>query len=850
MKTPFKAYIILCLSALILIGCSRKNDSFVSRNFHAVTTEYNTLYNGYNALEQGRKSLNEGYTDNYWEILPVERMQVSDEIVLPGQSKNADFERAEEKAVKAVQKHGMNINGKEKNPQIDEAYLLLGKSRYFDQRFVPAMEAFNYILYKYPASDKINQARIWREKSNLRLENTELAITNLKRLMYQEELEGKDLADATSMLAEGYIAMEYLDSAITQLEIASKATKSNDERGRYRFIQGQLYNALKKPDSANYAFDRVIELNRKTPRIYLISAHIEKAKNFDFESGNKLEFLELLTELEENRENRPYLDKIYHQIAEYHLVNSSDTIAEKYYNKSLRTDSRDRFLNAMNHQNLGNMNFDNSEYKKAGAYYDSTMLNLKQNSKLYREIKRKRENLDDVIRYEDIAQRNDSILSLISLSDEQRLVYFTEYTDKLKQEAEEAKAKEEIAKQNAATGLKTSGNNSIAKGIGAKGKQAPNIKSFYFYNPVTVAFGKNEFSKIWGNRSLEDNWRWSSKSNPGSSSQSLGEEFVDASEEELFDPEFYISKIPTEQIAIDSLAKDRNFAYYQLGLIYKDKFKEYVLAKDKLKALLESNPEERLILPAKYNLHKLYVLLNQSGEAEIAKNDIINNHPDSRYAAILLNPDSNLGEDENSPENIYEGLYKQFEAQNYATVISESDTYISMFDGEAIVPKFEFLKAVANARLFGFEAYKKAINYIALNYPNSPEGKQAETMMQSVIPMLEKKTFVDEASSKNFKVIYSFKDASKEEIEEFANKLNESIEVVRYFDLSSSIDKYNANTTFVVVHGLTSLQGAQGFKDILKDYKKRIERNHFSISSDNYEVIQIHKNLDAYIESQ
>jgi hypothetical protein len=850
LKTPFKAYIILCLSALILIGCSRKNDSFVSRNFHAVTTEYNTLYNGYNALEQGRKSLNEGYTDNYWEILPVERMQVSDEIVLPGQSKNADFERAEEKAVKAVQKHGMNINGKEKNPQIDEAYLLLGKSRYFDQRFVPAMEAFNYILYKYPASDKINQARIWREKSNLRLENTELAITNLKRLMYQEELEGKDLADATSMLAEGYIAMEYLDSAITQLEIASKATKSNDERGRYRFIQGQLYNALKKPDSANYAFDRVIELNRKTPRIYLISAHIEKAKNFDFESGNKLEFLELLTELEENRENRPYLDKIYHQIAEYHLVNSSDTIAEKYYNKSLRTDSRDQFLNAMNHQNLGNMNFDNSEYKKAGAYYDSTMLNLKQNSKLYREIKRKRENLDDVIRYEDIAQRNDSILSLISLSDEQRLVYFTEYTDKLKQEAEEAKAKEEIAKQNAATGLKTSGNNSIAKGIGAKGKQAPNIKSFYFYNPVTVAFGKNEFSKIWGNRSLEDNWRWSSKSNPGSSSQSLGEEFVDASEEELFDPEFYISKIPTEQIAIDSLAKDRNFAYYQLGLIYKDKFKEYVLAKDKLKALLESNPEERLILPAKYNLHKLYVLLNQSGEAEIAKNDIINNHPDSRYAAILLNPDSNLGEDENSPENIYEGLYKQFEAQNYATVISESDTYISMFDGEAIVPKFEFLKAVANARLFGFEAYKKAINYIALNYPNSPEGKQAETMMQSVIPMLEKKTFVDEASSKNFKVIYSFKDASKEEIEEFANKLNESIEVVRYFDLSSSIDKYNANTTFVVVHGLTSLQGAQGFKDILKDYKKRIERNHFSISSDNYEVIQIHKNLDAYIESQ
>ena len=79
MKTTFKVYTLFCLTTFILSGCSRKNDSFVSRNFHAVTTEFNTLYNGYNALEQGRKSLNESYSDNYWEILPVERMQVSDE---------------------------------------------------------------------------------------------------------------------------------------------------------------------------------------------------------------------------------------------------------------------------------------------------------------------------------------------------------------------------------------------------------------------------------------------------------------------------------------------------------------------------------------------------------------------------------------------------------------------------------------------------------------------------------------------------------------------------------------------------------------------------------------------------
>jgi len=95
------------------VSCSRKKDKFISRNFHAVTAEFNPLFNGYNALEEGRTSLNDNYFDNYWDILPIERMQISEEIMLPGQSKNENFTRAEEKATKAIQKHSMNIKGKE-----------------------------------------------------------------------------------------------------------------------------------------------------------------------------------------------------------------------------------------------------------------------------------------------------------------------------------------------------------------------------------------------------------------------------------------------------------------------------------------------------------------------------------------------------------------------------------------------------------------------------------------------------------------------------------------------------------------------------------------------------------------
>ncbi len=834
---------------LFVTSCSRKNNTIINRNFHALGTKYNILYNGYIALEKGRETVDNAATDNFWELLPVERMQVSEDVFFPGQARNQDFERAEEKAIKAVQKHGMNIKGKEYNPQIDEAYLLLGEARYFDQRFIPALEAFNYILYKYPASDKINTAKVWREKTNIRLENNELALKNLKRLLDQEELEDQDLADATAMMAQAYINIKAKDSALTQLKVAAEFTKRKREEARYNFIIGQLYNEFGHKDSANLVFDKIIDMHRKIPRPFYVNAHLAKAANFDMENGDKLEFEEYLTDLEENRENRPYLDKIYYRIAEYHRANTSDSLAMAYYNKSLRTNTGDKQLRALDYATLGDMNFDNANYRIAGAYYDSTMTNQKLNSKPYRIIKKKRENLEDVILYEDIAQVNDSILNLVSLSDADRLAIFTEYTNDLKAEAEAEKERQEAAERKN-SGLATIDNNKVGKSQRANPKANSGKQEFYFYNQTTKSFGKNEFVKIWGDRELRDNWRLSSKSINKAKNLQSGEVDDSASDEEMFNPEFYISQIPSDQKVIDSISKERNFAYYQLGSIYKEKFKEFELAQDKLEKLLLSNPEERLILPSKYNLYKIYVELGLDSKAEAMKNDIVSNHPDSRYAQILLNPSSEFAKDENSPESIYENLYEQFNNQDYAEVISAAEVNITKFEGDPIVPKFEILKASAKGRLYGFEAYKEGVNYIALTYPNSEEGKRAEEILKDVIPVLAKKEFVDDNDAKHFNVLYPFEANQTEEINEFVKKLNEAVSKVTYFDLTTSIDVYDENITFVVVHGLKSAQGASGFAEILEENKHKIVHDFYSISSPNYEIVQRHKNLNDYLASQ
>ncbi len=837
---------LFILAVVFLAACSRKKNTFLNRNVHAVTTEFNTLYNGDVAYTEAKEQLAYGFRDNFWEILPVERIEVQEaEVKAPGATKGGGggFNLAEEKAAKAIQKHSMYIDGKEYNPQIDEAYMLLGKSRYYDGRFIPALDAFNFILDRYPTSNNINIAKVWKAKTNIRLKNEEYAIENLKKMFDEADLKEEEIADGAAMMAQAFINMDSLQPALDYIKMAAVNVKDKELEGRYIFIKGQIYNRLGQKDSANIAFDEVIEMNRKTSRSYMINAYLEKGKNFDYENGDRIAFLELLQDLEKNRENRPFLDKIYNQFGDYYRNSDSIDTAVKYYNKSIKAFKQDRVLQSVNYQTLAEIDFDNAEYKNAGAYYDSTLTFLEENSRQWRRVKKKRENLDDVIKYEDIATKNDSILKLTKMSESEQLAFFSDYTSKLKQQAvkdslEAIKIEQKIAN----------------KEFYEKGKTAvsgPNKGSstFYFYNTSTVAYGKGEFRKIWGDRKLEDNWRISSKKTTLNNNDEEVANVTPIAENELYKPETYIARIPSDQKVLDSLAKDRNFAYYQLGLIYKEKFKEYNLAANRLEKLLTNNPEERLVVPAKYNLVKIYEILENPSEADKYRNDILTNHSDTRYAEILRNPNSQLPTDESSPEFKYKQLYKEFEASKYAEVIQKCDEYMMIYNGNDIVPKFELLKATAIGRQQGFEAYKKALNFVSLNYPSTEEGKQAQQIYSNVLPVLAVKDFAPETETDSWKLVYKFSNEEGEAALKLKEQLDKAIENYHYTNLVTSIDYYDPQTRLVIVHGLNTNLGARGFGEVLKENKEfKIKRPFFEISTPNYKVIQIHKNLDDYLK--
>jgi tetratricopeptide (TPR) repeat protein len=854
---------------LFLIACSTKKDTFLARKSHALSTKYNILYNGQIGLDKGVVGIKANSKDDFWKRLPIEKMQIKEDFIAGEKPKNADFELAETKATKAIQKHSMNIDGREKNSQIDEAYLLLGKSRYYDQRFVPALDAFNYILYKYPNSSNIYEAKIWREKTNMRLGNDALVVKNISKLLDEQKLSNQVVANANALLSEAFLNLEEKDSAVAKLKIAEEYTKIKAEKARYRFILGQLYEELGKKDSAMYSYQSVIDMKRKAAREYVIQAQAKKAQLFDYEKGDTTVFSKTFKTLVADRENRPFLDVIYYQMGVFHDKNNNQKQALKYYNSSLKKATTDQYLIASNYRNLGNMYFKNAEYPIAAKYYDSTLVKLDTKTREFLSIQKNRKNLDEVIQYEAIAKRNDSIIHVASLPETDRVLYFENYIDKLKKSDEAKRISEEKEKDRLERIERNTKPTSIDPVVSGQDLGKPKKASlappsmavastnqasvFYFYNPTTLAFGKVEFKKIWGERSLSGNWRLSTgktdlKENDTINGKTPNTENVLAEEKiiEQYTTDYYLKQLPTSQTALDSIVKERNFVYYQLGVVYKEKFKEYDLASSKLEQLLKNNPEEKLVLPAMYNLFKIYQITD-ANKAEEMRKRISAQFPDSRYAQIINNTNQNEALANETPESEYNKWYKLYREEQFLVVLEKSDALINQFSGDEIVSKFELLKANTIGKLRGLAAYKNALQYVADNYPNSEEGKNALEIVTTQIPFLEQMNF-NTTDTKNWKILYKVGSREDKNTKAIQEKIKKFITVENHQNLTFSYDVYTEKENFITIHGINSEVYANAIVKALKEDKKyKIDEPTIVISNENYKVVQIKKNLDAYL---
>jgi len=816
LKNFFISYLIFLFHAALVLSCSTQKDKMLNRKYHALNTKYNVLFNGKEALRIGESIIKSTLEDDFYEILETDPILLKGEkldqnTIVPG------FQKAEDKAVKAIQKHSMKFNGLEKNNKIDEAYLLLGKSRYYDRRFFPAIEAFNFLLDNNIDEAVFIEGRIWREKTNIRLQNNQTAINNLRSLSRSLVNTNNFYGLANATVAQAFINLKQLDSANFYITRAGNYEKNIDQKIRYRYITAQINERLGNRELALSNYQSIVNMNWKVKRKFWINSKINSLRLAHY--INQTPFIEPISELLDVYENKLFSHTINRAIALYYLDKNIDSLAQKYLSISLYSDGIDQSTREKNYRNLIDLNLKNQKYVITGMYLDSLISLLPDESIKQKKALRERESLSDILFYENQFKETDSLIYLLGLSREEQLLFFQNYLSKKTETA--INKIEEIELKNGSKSFFTQKNKS----------------SFYFYNPTEVIKGKQIYASTWGKRPNIDNWRDKTIVRYGGLDQNKVklEEFK-IPEIEVETPEFYVKKLPKNTF-MDSLIKKNSQAALKLGVIYKEKYKAKDLAIKNLEFIVDNDLDTTFITPALYNLYNIFKS-DSIEKANYYKNELLIKYPKSVYAQYFIDPNNfDVGEFR-TPKSLYLKALLQFDRREYLDALKTLENIRLLIENTDWEPKAALLKAQVIGRLYGKNSWIEALENIILEYPNSKSAIKANSDLNLIKNIFKEKTKV----LVEFKWVFPFKRSKEFEQNELIESLKSNIENLKINDWRISKDTYNNDYQFVVIHGIKSKSKALELKAKLPESTLRLlDSNNFITLSSQYRKLFVEK---------
>ena len=804
------------LFLIFFTACSTQKNRFVNRQYHRMTTAYNVLFNGEEAFKVGKSILDASVEDNFFELLEVEPITLSGEDIntrtmVPG------FERAEEKAVKAIQKHSMRFEGIQRNDQIDEAYLLLGKARYYDRRFFPALEAFNFLLESYGSQEAYLEGIVWREKTNIRLLNNEIAIGNLRPLARKLLTKNKFYGAANATVAQAFINLKQYDSAQYYISKAAQYDTNEKRKGRYYFISGQLHEKAFQSDSALVAYENVLALRKKTERKYWLHAKIKQqlllAQRDSLDPENNL--LSLLRKFE----NRAFTHVIYRALGTYYLNRSEDSLAKMYFTASQKEPTLNEPTQKANYRDLADFYFRYGAYEKTGAYLDSLIPLLNKSPLAQKRTIRKRNNLEGILKYENNIRLTDSLLALLSLPKEAQKAYFEQYL--------------EAKKKNVAAIVESNLAASKKQRLFSNSKES----KFYFYRPNLVAQGKQSFLASWGNRPNVDNWRSAQRLIAPMKTEQQQQVAITTPSIQVEDLETLLAQLPapTEK---DSLLSLNHQSYLQAGLLYKEQFDNVPMAVQRLDTVLSLNPTALVAAPALYHRFRIAESQDEAIAADY-KRRLINTYPESPYAQLLTNPEFAEKGNASSPALQYQKLLKAYQTQDFLKAQDLAQTLSVLLSATEWAPKIALIQAHVSGKLQGKATWIQQLEMVRQQYPQS----ETASYIESLLAQLEASESTSAKTYAMYKWVLPFDRNNTIGLNKTKQQIQKAL--LGHQALSLSVDPYNETHQFLVVHGFHSpekvKQLQQNLQLLVTDDISNPKLYNFVVLSKEYQDIQVHK---------
>ena len=798
---------------ILFLGCSTQKNKTLNKRYHSTVSTFNVLFNGNESIKEGKESFLKSYKEDFWEILPVEPIESTKKIITVDGLENKNFLKAEEKAAKAIQKHSMLINGVQYNPKTQEAYLMLGKARYLDQRYVQAIDAFNQVYKLNIDNQAWKESVIWKARSNIRLEQELVAVELLQELLKNKKNSIEIVAKANSVLSMAYLKLNKTSEALKTLEFAQRNSEDKNHKARLLYIKGQLYEKQNETDSAKTTFNKILNFKRKISRNIFINAKV-RTLLYSNSSESEKEFLKLI----KNEENKPYLDKIYYNYSKLLFSNDSVAMAKNFLNLSIKENPSDKKLKSKAYIKFSELNFNDTNFLTAGRYLDSTLQVLDKKSKEFWFYERQKKGIQKVVDLEENLIFYDSLIRISSYNKKKLDKILKSISLENKQQSEKSnpiKARQDVAFK------KT---------------------DFYFYNDKIVTLGIESFKTVWGNRERNTYWRSEKsilKKNISSnniSSEENASEVISENETQFL---ALYKDIPFSEFQKDSLNNLMDLSKLELAELYIFKYKNYKLGETVLTQYLSKDLNSNRATKAKYLLYKLYKIQNNEKYIEI-KEDIIASDSLSRFAKILLK-DPNILMDENKSLALRDSLAKMFNNQDFEKIIKSVDLNIDIVEKEGIKVDLELLRAQSYGRLEGIEKYTELLKEISKKYSDNKTAID----LKKTVSMIDRKWKKPSSlkASKGFKLIFivSNTDFNKSELSKIKSRI--------ISDLNNnnrvSFDVYNYQNKLLVIHDFETKEKAEdaALKITVKNPELRLKNNFVALSS-QYKNILIYKTLD------
>ena len=765
-----KSYILIAVVALValLASCSTEKNTSRSRWWHSFNARYNTYYNGSVAYIDASLEKENGNKDNFTEMIPMYTV---------GNKKSrelgkANYDKAIEKCEKAIKLHSITkrpewtknrrktehdiewLSRKEYNPFLWKAWMLMGRSQFYQGAFDEAASTFSYMCRLYATQPAIyGRARAWLAKSYIEqdwLYDAEDVIRNMQR----DSIHWRAQKEWDFTYADYYIHTGDYDKAIPYLKKSIDHEMRKKQKARLCFLLGQIYAATAKNAEAYKAFKSVV---RKNPPYELeFNARIAMTEVMGASQAKKM--VGKLKRMAASDKNKDYLDQVYYAIGNIYLAQKDTLKAISNYEKGNKKATRSGIEKGVLLLKLGDLYWQQEKFSDAQRCYGEAIGLLDKDRKDYEQLSARSKVLDELVPYTDAIHLQDSLQALAKMSEKDRNAAIDRVIAELKRQEKEQKRLEDeknaqqTMQRNGATGNRNNTNRNNTAQTQQNNRQNA---VWYFYNAMAVQQGKQAFEKLWGKRENTDNWQRVNKTVVGNLNgdadmelteeqkdsiakaelaQDSLEQLKDSAQNDPHKREYYLAQIPftEDQVATSNLTIMDGL--YNSGVIFKDKLDNLDLSKKQFTRLETQYPDFEQKADMYYHLFLLYSRLGQHDVAAGYVEKLKAEYPDNQWTILLTDPyfKENAQFGVHIEDSLYAATYEAFKADRLSEAKANAQISATRFPLGENRDKFLFIGGLAKLNDGDSKGCVDDMKAVVEKFPQSKLAEMAGMIVNGV----------------------------------------------------------------------------------------------------------------------